>query len=208
MKLKVYAKVPAERHIEQIVEVLEKDGVVIIPTDGVYSFACLANRPAALERLAKLKGIKVEEANFSFLFADFSKISDYAKQISNESFKLMKRLLPGPFTFILNAHDSVKRIIPGKKTIGIRMPDHAIPQQVVKITGFPLLTTSVYDTDETLEYTTDPDVIAYRWEDEVDLIVDGGFGYNEPSTIIDCTDNEIVLIRKGIGEVEEELIEE
>ncbi len=208
MKLKVYAKAPAERHIEQIVEVLEKDGVVIIPTDGVYSFACLANKPAALERLAKLKGIEVEQAKFSFLFADFSQLSEYAKQVNNEVFKLMKRLLPGPFTFILNAQDSVKKIIPGKKTIGFRMPDHAIPQQIVKITGVPLLTTSVYDEDETIEYTTDPDTITYRWEDEVDLVVDGGFGYSEPSTIIDCTEGEIVLIRKGIGEVEEELIDE
>jgi len=203
MKLKVYPKAPAPRHIEQICEVLKAGGIVVLPTDSVYSFACSSDHPDAIKKLAGLKGISVEKANFSFVFSDLSMLASFSKQLSNDAYKLMNRLLPGPFTFILNASSHVGRIIPGKKTIGIRVPDNHVPRELVKALGVPLLTTSVYDDDAILEYTTDPEQIADRWESEVDMVVDGGFGHNEPSTVLDCTGSEVVMIRQGIGELEE-----
>lgn len=203
MRLKVYAKSPAPRHISQIVDILKIGGIVIIPTDSVYSFAVDSGNPAAVKKLAALKGIPVERANFSFVFPDLSMLADYTKQVNNNVFKIINRLLPGPFTFILHASSSVGKMIPNKKTIGIRIPDNEISLALVRELGRPVLTSSVYDEDTILEYTTDPGLIADRHENEVDLVVDGGFGHNEASTVLDCTGEEIIMIRKGLGEIEE-----
>ncbi|MBE2247814.1 MAG: threonylcarbamoyl-AMP synthase [Candidatus Competibacteraceae bacterium] len=203
MKIKMYPKSPAPRHVQQAVDVLKEGGVIIIPTDSVYAFACMSTHPNAIKRMAEIKGISVEKANFSFVFSDLSMLGDYARLVSNDAFKLMKRLLPGPFTFILNAGQAVTKMIPSKKTIGIRLPDNKIPVELVRELGVPILTTSVYDDDSILEYTTDPDVIADKYEKIVDLVIDGGFGHNEPSTVLDCSGSEVVLIRQGIGEIEE-----
>lgn len=203
MKIKMYPKSPAPRHVQQAVDVLKEGGVIIIPTDSVYAFACMSTHPNAIKRMAEIKGISVEKANFSFVFSDLSMLGDYARLVSNDAFKLMKRLLPGPFTFILNAGQAVAKMIPSKKTIGIRLPDNKIPVELVRELGVPILTTSVYDDDSILEYTTDPDVIADKYEKIVDLVIDGGFGHNEPSTVLDCSGSEVVLIRQGIGEIEE-----
>lgn len=203
MKLKVFPKSPAPRHITQVCDVLRSGGLIVLPTDSVYAFACAANQPEGVKKLAALRNIPLEKANFSFIFSDLSMLPEYSRQVSNDAFKLMKRLLPGPFTFILHAGHSVTKIIPQKKTIGIRVPNNMIPRELVRELGAPLLTTSVYDEDAILEYTTDPELIASRWEKQVDLVVDGGYGHNEASTVLDCTGSEVVMIRQGLGELEE-----
>ncbi|MCZ2442353.1 MAG: threonylcarbamoyl-AMP synthase [Flavobacteriales bacterium] len=203
MKIKIYPKSPAPRHIQQAVDVLKEGGVIIMPTDSVYAFACLSTHPDGVKKMAELKGIPLEKANFSFVFSDLSMLGEYARKVNNETFKLMKRLLPGPFTFILNAGQAVSKIIPSKKTLGVRVPDNKIAIEIIRELDAPLLTTSVYDDDSILEYTTDPDTITNKYEKVVDLIVDGGYGHNEPSTVLDCTGAEILLIRQGIGETEE-----
>lgn len=203
MRLKVYPKSPAPRHIEQIVAVLKSGGVAVLPTDSVYSFAAAANNVNAMQKLAALKGIPLEKAKFSFVFSSLGMIGDFTKPLNRNVYAMMNRLLPGPFTFILNASGQVGKLIPNKKTIGVRIPNNPIPCQVIEALGSPIVTTSVYDDDTILEYTTDPDIIAERLERSVDLVVDGGFGHNEPSTILDCTGEEILMIRKGLGIVQE-----
>lgn len=203
MRLKVYPKSPAPRHISQAAEVLQSGGVIILPTDSVYSFACLATSLPGIQKLAELKGIPMDKARFSYVFADLAGLAGYSKPLSNDAFRLMNRLLPGPFTFILNANGNVNKIFPQKKTLGVRIPSNEVPLQLVKELGAPLLTTSIHDDDAILEYTTDPDLISDRWEKHVDLFVDGGYGHNEASTVLDCTGTEIILTRQGIGELQE-----
>lgn len=205
MKLRIYPKSPAPRHISQIAEVLNRGGLVIIPTDSVYAVACAANHPKAIEKLAQLK-LNSDKNSLSFLFSSLSMVGEYSKPVSKDHFKLMNRVLPGPFTFILNANQAVQRIFPHRKTIGIRIPDHPLPLEVIEAINFPLITTSVHDQDDVSEYTTDPELISKNWEGKVDLIVDGGYGHNEPSTIIDCTSDTITMIRQGIGEIEESMV--
>lgn len=206
MKLKIYPKSPAPRHISMLKEVLEKGGLVIIPTDSVYAIACAANQPKAIKKLSQLKGNKVDSSNLSFLFSDLSMVSEYTRALNKDHFKIMNRVLPGPFTFILPSSSTVKRIFPNKKTIGVRIPDNNIPLALIKELGIPLISTSLHDEDEILEYTTDPELIAKNWEGRVEMIVDGGYGNNEPSTVLECSDEGITMIRQGIGEIEEELV--
>ena len=205
MKLRMYPKSPAPRHISILKEVLNNAGLIIIPTDSVYAVACAANQPDAIKKLADLKQTTVEKSNFSFLFADLAMVSEYTKPINKDHYKIMNRVLPGPFTFILQSDHNVNKIFPGRKTIGIRIPDHNIPLQLIKELGYPLITTSVHDADEIIEYTTDPELICRNWEGKVDVIIDGGYGNNEASTVLDCTDGGITMIRQGIGEVDEVL---
>ncbi len=203
MKIRIYPKSPAPRHISLIKEALMNGGLVIIPTDSVYAIACAANQPEAIKKLAELKGISADKTNLSFLFSDLAMVSEYTKPIDKDHFKIMNRVLPGPFTFIVASNGLVEKIFPGKKTIGIRIPDNNVPLLVVKELGIPLITTSVHDDDEIVEYTTDPDLISQKWEGKVDLIADGGYGNNEPSTVLECTKSGITMIRQGIGEVDE-----
>ncbi len=203
MLTKVYSKAPAPRHIDQIVQVLQEDGLVILPTDSVYCFAVSAHSKLGRERLAALKGKPVEKANLSFMLSDLTSLGTYAKKVSNPVYALMNRLLPGPFTFILQASAEVEKMMPGRKTIGIRVADHKIPAQIIAELGHPLLTMSVHHEDEILAYATDPEEIYRLFADKADLIVDGGFGHNEASTILDCTGTEVVVIRQGIGALEE-----
>ncbi len=192
------------KFIQQIVECLEKDGVVIIPTDTVYAFACSLQSRKAFERICRLKGVKPEKANFSLLCYDLSHISDFTKPFDTAIFRLMKNSLPGPFTFILNANNSVPEIFrSNKKTIGIRVPDNTIARTIVHELGHPLIVTSVHDEDHTIDYTTDPDMIDEKFANDVDITIDGGPGEFTPSTIIDCTGSEPVVIREGKGRVEE-----
>jgi tRNA threonylcarbamoyl adenosine modification protein (Sua5/YciO/YrdC/YwlC family) len=202
MLLTIHPDNPDKRKIDQAVQILKKGGVIIYPTDTVYSMACDLNSRKAVERMAQIKGIKVEKANFSLICYDLSHISDYTVQFSNYIYKMMKRALPGPYTFILNANNSVPKLFKSKKkTIGIRVPDNNIAKAIVLELGNPLLSTSVHDDDEILEYITDPELIHEKYANTIDVVIDGGYGQNEASTIIDCTGNEPEIIREGVGDI-------
>jgi tRNA threonylcarbamoyl adenosine modification protein (Sua5/YciO/YrdC/YwlC family) len=203
MKLKIFSKSPAARHITILADILRDGGLVIIPTDSVYAIACAADQPKAIKKMAELKKTTVDKSNFSFLFSDLGMASGYTKPINKDHYKVMNRVLPGPFTFIVPCSSTVEKIFPGRKTVGVRIPDHMIPLSIIKELGIPLITTSVHDDDEILDYTTDPELITRNWEGKVDMIVDGGFGNNEPSTVLECTDEGITMTRQGIGEMDE-----
>lgn len=203
MLLTIHPDNPDKRKIDQAIKVLKKGGVIIYPTDTVYSIACDLTNRRAVERMAQIKGIKIEKANFSLICSDLSHISDYTVQFSNTIYKLMKRALPGPFTFILNGNNSVPKLFKSKKkTIGIRVPDNNIARMLVEELGNPLISTSVHDDDEILEYITDPELIHEKYENVLDIVIDGGFGKNEASTIIDCTGSEPEVVREGIGNLD------
>lgn len=203
MLIKIYPENPNPKAIEQIVEVLKKGGVIIYPTDTVYGMGCDITNQKAIERICKLRGIKAEKANFSFICSDLRHISDYIKPIDNTVFRVLKKALPGPFTFIFNANNNVPKLLSSnKKTVGIRVPDNAIAREIVLQLGNPILSTSIHDDDEVIEYSTDPELIHEKYEDKVDLIVDGGYGDNEPSTVVDCTSGEFEIIRQGKGDLE------
>jgi tRNA threonylcarbamoyl adenosine modification protein (Sua5/YciO/YrdC/YwlC family) len=200
MYLKVHPENPGQRQILRACEVFRKGGVVVYPTDTVYAFGCDIYKNRAVDKIARLKGIPLEKADFSFIFSDLSQLSDYTRLYNNRVFKLMKANLPGPFTFILPARNNVPRIFHSrKKTIGIRIPDNNIPIEIVKELGHPIMTTSIHDDDELIEYTTNPELIWEKYRDQVDALVDGGYGKNQPSTVIDCTGDEPVILRQGIG---------
>lgn len=200
MLLKIYPQNLNSRHIQKVVDILKEGGIVIYPTDTVYALGCDMKNPRAIERLARLKGVKPAKANFSFIFHDLSHLSDYTKQVSNPVFKLLKKNLPGPFTFILPATNEVHKLFKNnKKTIGIRIPDNPITLELVKALGNPIITTSIHDDDQILEYTTDPDAIYENYRDVVDVVIDGGFGNNIASTVVDCTSSDIEIIRQGSG---------
>jgi tRNA threonylcarbamoyl adenosine modification protein (Sua5/YciO/YrdC/YwlC family) len=205
MKLRMYPKSPAPRHISILKETLRNGGLIITPTDSVYAIACAADQPQAIQRMAELKG-NVDPSNFSLLFSDLAMVSEYTKPISKDHYKMMNRVLPGPFTFILQSNGNVSKIFPNRKTIGVRIPDNNVPLYIIRELGIPLITTSIHDNDAILDYTTDPDLISTNWEGKVDIVIDGGFGNNEPSTVLDCTDQGITMIRQGIGELDEAIV--
>lgn len=196
--IKMHPENPSERQIKRIADDLRNGSVIIYPTDTVYGIGCDITKPKAIERVAQLKNIKLEKANFSFICYDLSHITDYTKALDNSVFKLMKRNLPGPYTFILEANNNVPKILKAKKkTIGIRVPDNNIIRAVVKELGNPILTTSLKDDDDIIEYTTDPELIFEDYKKLVDIVIDGGYGGNIASTVIDCTNQEPVIIREG-----------
>lgn len=200
MLLKIYPENPNPRHIRMVVECLMDGGIIIYPTDTVYGMGCDIFKSKAIERIALIKGIKPEKANFSFICDDLSQLSDYSKPIANDIFRLMRNNLPGPFTFILNASSNVPKLIQSKKkTVGIRIPDNNIPIEIVKELGNPIMSTSIHDEDEIIEYTTDPELIYEKYNKLVDIVIDGGYGDNEPSTVVDCTTSEPLIIREGKG---------
>ncbi len=201
MLLKLYEDNPNHRDILKIVNILRDGGVVIYPTDTVYAIGCDIMHVKAVQRVCQLKGIKPERANFSMICRDLSNIAAYAK-VSNEVFKVMKRNLPGPFTFVLPATNKLPNVMMNRrKTIGIRIPDNFIIQTIVEELGNPLLTTSVKAEDEMVEYITDPELIHEKYESTVDLVIHGGYGHNVASTVVDCTQASIEIIRQGIGEL-------
>lgn len=203
MFLKLHAENPNPRYVKMIIECLNDDGVIIFPTDTIYAIGCSVNSSKALDRIARIKGVKKEKANFSFIFHDLSMLSDYTKPINNDVFKMMKRNLPGAFTFILEANNNVPKLFKNnKKTIGIRIPDQPIITNIVRELGCPIITTSIIDEDEISGFMTDPEEINDAYSDRVDIIIDGGFGNKEESTIVDCSDNEIVILREGKGILE------
>jgi tRNA threonylcarbamoyl adenosine modification protein (Sua5/YciO/YrdC/YwlC family) len=199
--LKIYEDKPSETAIKKVVEVLKNGGLVIYPTDTVYGLGCDITNSRALEKLAKIKGVKLEKANFSFVCSSLSNISDYVKQIDTATFKILKRALPGAYTFILPGNNDLPKDFRKKKTVGIRVPDNNIAIQIVEMLGNPIVSTSIHDEDEVIEYSTDPELIFEKWQNQVDLVIDGGYGENIASTIIDLTGHEPIIIREGKGDV-------
>lgn len=200
--IKIYPENPNEREILKVVECLKDGGIIIYPTDTVYGLGCDITNSKALERIAQLKGIRLDKANFSFICADLSHLSDYVKQIDTATFKLLKRALPGAYTFILPGNNNLPKEFKKKKTVGIRVPDNTIARTLVEKLGNPIISSSIYDEDELIEYTTDPELIFEKWQDKVDIVIDGGYGDNVASTIIDLSEGVPTLIREGKGSIE------
>lgn len=202
--IKLYEENPDPKRIRHIVDILRDGGVVIYPTDTVYGIGCDITNQRAVERIAKIKGINPKKHNFSFICADLSDIAQYTRVIHNPVFKMMKKALPGPFTFILEASSQVPKIMQmNKKTVGIRVPNHNVPRMLVQELGQPILTTSIHDEDEVIEYSTDPELIFEKYQHLVDVVIDGGYGQNVGSTILDCTGEEVEVVREGLGLLEE-----
>jgi tRNA threonylcarbamoyl adenosine modification protein (Sua5/YciO/YrdC/YwlC family) len=202
MLVKIYPENPNEREIKRVVEILRDGGIIIYPTDTVYGMGCDINNARMVEKICKIKGISPKE-NLSFICFDLSQLSHYCKPLDNRTFKLMKRYLPGPFTFILPANNHVPKLFDSrKKTVGIRVPDNNIIREIVRELGNPILSTSILDEDDIIEYTTDPELIHEKFRDQVDMVIDGGYGNNIPSTVVDCTGDEFVILRQGLGEID------
>ncbi len=199
--IKIYPENPNAAAVKKVVDVLKSGGLVIYPTDTVYGLGCDITNSKALERIAKIKGIKLEKANFSFICCDLSNISDYVKQIDTATFKLLKRALPGPYTFILPGNSNLPKEFKKKTTVGIRVPDNEIALELVRQLGNPIVSTSIHDDDEVLEYSTDPELIFEKWQNLVDVVIDGGYGDNVPSTIIDASGREPFVVREGKGDI-------
>jgi len=202
MLVRLYNENPNPREIRKIVDVLRKGGLIIYPTDTVYGLGCDITNQKAVESIARWKGVKIEKSNFSFICSDFSHLSLYTKPINNSVFKIMRKNLPGPFTFILEANNNVPRYFKGKKkTVGIRIPDNNIIREIVAELGNPILSSSIHDEDEILDYTVDPELIHEKFENIADLVIDGGYGEVIPSTIIDCSQGELTIVREGKGKL-------
>ncbi|MBT8254496.1 MAG: threonylcarbamoyl-AMP synthase [Bacteroidia bacterium] len=200
--IRIYEENPNPKAISQVVKCLREGGLVIYPTDTVYGLGCDITKTRALERVAKIKGIRLAKANLSFICHDLSNLSDYVRQIDTPTFKLLKRTLPGPYTYVLPSSKSLPKPFKNKKTVGIRIPDNNIIRELVRELGNPIMTTSIYDEDEILEYTTDPELILEKWNKLVDMVIDGGYGGNQPSTIIDLTTDPPEVLREGKGTVD------
>ena len=200
-RIRIYEENPNTKAIDRVVSVLRKGGLVIYPTDTVYGLGCDITNSKALARLARLKGVKLEKANWSFICADLSNLSDYVRQIDTPTFKILKRALPGPYTFILPGSNQLPKDFKKRKTVGIRVPGNRIAQALVEGLGHPIVSTSIRDEDDVLEYTTDPELIYEKWDKHVDMIIDGGYGDNIASTVIDLSGEAPKVIRQGKGDL-------
>ena len=200
--IRIYEDNPNQRELKRIADAMRAGALVIYPTDTVYGLGCDITNKTALEKIARIKGVKLEKANFSFICKDLSNLSDYVSQIDSHTFKILKRNLPGPYTFILPSNNNLPAVFKKKKTVGIRVPDNTIAIELVLLLGNPVISTSIKDEDEVIEYTTDPSLIVEKWDKLVDFVIDGGYGGNIGSTIIDLTGDEPVLVREGKGSVE------
>ncbi len=201
--IRIYSENPNERELDKVVNVLKNGGLIIYPTDTVYGLGCDITNKKAMEKVAKIKGVKLEKANFSFICYDLSNLSDYVKQIDTQTYKILKRYLPGPYTFVLPSNNGLPKAFKNRKTVGIRIPDNSTIRALVKKLGNPIVSTSIYDEDDLLEYTTDPELIYEKWKDKVDMVIDGGYGDNQASTVIDLSNDEIEIIREGKGSIED-----
>jgi tRNA threonylcarbamoyl adenosine modification protein (Sua5/YciO/YrdC/YwlC family) len=202
MLLEIHPQNPEERKLKQVVKCLHDGGVIIFPTDTIYAVGCLLTKQKAIEKVARIKGVKPQKANFSLICSSLGNITQYAKNPDNVTFKVMKRALPGPYTFILHAGSKIPKYFNNnRKEVGIRIPDHQIPLKLVELCGCPLVATSIKDEDELIEYTTDPELIYERYKKEVDMVIHSGFGHNIASTVFDCMGNEPVLVREGMGTI-------
>ncbi|OFX54531.1 MAG: threonylcarbamoyl-AMP synthase [Bacteroidetes bacterium GWB2_41_8] len=204
MLVKIYPENPNPKEIRLVVDILKKGGIIVYPTDTVYGLGCDITNAKAVEKVSRYKGVKVEKSNFSFICSDLSQLAEFSKPVSNPVFKILKHYLPGPFTFILNANSNVPKYFKGKKkTVGVRIPDNQIILEIVRELGNPIMSTSIHDDDEILEYSTDPELIHEKFNEIADLIIDGGYGQNVPSTIVDCTEEVPFIIRQGKGVFED-----
>ena len=200
--IKIYEENPNSEEIKKVVSILKKGGLIIYPSDSVYALGCDISNYKALEKVARIKGVKLDKANFSFVCESISNISSYVTHISTPTFKILKRALPGPYTFILPGNNNLPKAFKKKKEVGIRVPNNEIVLAIVRELGNPIISTSIYDEDEIVEYTTDPELIYEKWEHLVDLVIDGGYGGNIPSTVINLCGDEPKLIREGKGSLE------
>lgn len=200
--VKIYDENPNPKEIDKVVNILKRGGLIIYPTDTIYGLGCDITNTKALERIARIKGVKLEKANFSFICNNLSNLSDYVKQIDNVTFKILKRALPGPYTFILPGAKNLPSVFKKKKTVGIRVPNNNIALAIVERLGNPIVSTSIRDEDEILEYTTDPELILEKWDKLVDLVINAGYGDNQPSTVIDLSESEPIIVREGKGSLE------
>lgn len=200
MLIKIYPENPNQKEIDKVVKVLQDGGLVIYPTDTVYAIGCDALNVRAVERICQIKGINPQKSNLSIICYDLSNISEYAK-VSNAAFKLMKKHLPGPFTFILPTSSELPKIYKNRKEVGIRVPDNNIIRTLVQALGNPILTMSIHDEDELIEYATDPELIHEKYDRLVDIVIDGGYGETEPSTVVDCTTDDFTILRQGKGKL-------
>jgi tRNA threonylcarbamoyl adenosine modification protein (Sua5/YciO/YrdC/YwlC family) len=200
--IKIYNENPNPKEIDKVVSLLKKGGLIIYPTDTVYGLGCDITNAKALEKIARLKNIKLAKANLSFICNDLSHLSDYVKQIDTPTYKVLKRALPGAYTFILPGNNNLPRAFKNKKTVGIRIPDNNIIREIVKQLGNPIVSTSIRDEDDVIEYTTDPELIFEKWQNIVDIVIDGGYGGNQPSTVIDLSKDEIEIVREGKGSLD------
>lgn len=201
--IKIHVQNPEERKIAQVVDVLRSGGIIVYPTDTIYGIGCDLMNRKSIERLCKIMNIKPQKLDLSFICNDLAHISEYVKRIDTPIFKILKKSLPGPFTFILESNSKVPKILDvNKKTVGIRIPDHNIPRNIVALLGNPLITSSIKDDDTIKEYTTDPEEIYHDFKNLVDVVIDGGAGGNVPSTVVDCTTDELSIIRQGLGFIE------
>ena len=200
--IKIYDANPNPKEIDKVVKVLKNGGLIIYPTDTVYGLGCDITNNKALEKIARIKGIKLDKANFSFICCDLSNLSEYVKQIDTPTYKILKRALPGAYTFVLKGSNKLPKVFKKKKTVGIRVPNNNIIREIVRELGNPIVSTSIYDEDDVIEYTTDPELIYEKWKDKVDLVIDGGYGDNLASTVIDLSSEEIEIIRVGKGDID------
>lgn len=206
MLIRIYEDNPNEKSIAQVVDILRKGGVVIYPTDTVYGLGCDINNQKAIERVCEIRGIKPEKANLSFVCYDLTDISQYTKPFDTATFRVLKKALPGPFTFIFNASNQVPKLLSSrKKTVGIRVPDNRIAREIVRQLGNPIVSASIHDDDEILEYSTDPELIHEKYGEIVDAVIDGGYGDHVASTVVDLTSGDFEIIREGKGNLEEYL---
>jgi tRNA threonylcarbamoyl adenosine modification protein (Sua5/YciO/YrdC/YwlC family) len=203
MLIRIYNENPNQKHIRQVVDLLENGGIIIYPTDTVYAMGCDILATRSIEKIARFKGLNPNNPELSLIFHDMSQLSEYTIIRDNNIFKLLKRNLPGPFTFIVQANNQIPKLFKNKKkTVGIRIPDNNIVLELVRELGRPIITTSIHDPDEVIEYTTDPELIYEKYREITDMVIDGGFGNNEASTIVDCTGEEIEVVRQGLGVLE------
>jgi len=202
MLLRIYPENPNPKEITKVVDCLRNGGLIIYPTDTVYGIGCDVNNKKAMQRICRIKGLDIKKHNLAFVCYDLSHIATFTKQLTTSTYKLMKKILPGPYTFILEANNSIPKLFKNsKKEIGIRIPDNNIPRDIVKELGNPIATTSVKDKDMLIEYSTDPELIYEHFNKLVDIVIDGGYGETVPSTIVDCTNNTPEIIRKGKGDI-------
>jgi tRNA threonylcarbamoyl adenosine modification protein (Sua5/YciO/YrdC/YwlC family) len=203
MLLRIYNENPNHKHIRQVVELLEEGGIIIYPTDTIYAMGCDIRATRSVEKIARFKGLNPKNPELSLIFHDMSQLSEYTIIRDNNIFKLLKRNLPGPFTFIVQANNQIPKLFKNKKkVVGIRIPDNNIVLELVKELGCPIVTASIHDPDEVIEYTTDPELFYEKYQDFADAVIDGGYGGNEASTVVDCTGEEIQIVRQGLGILE------